>query len=243
MPSGPPLGFDPAGFLFPAQNILSPQKARMTRVNFLIDGFNLYHSTREAQHILKTTTKWLDVKRMLFSYHMMFAQIAKSKVQLGDIFYFSAFAHHRESIDPGVVSRHKALLSCFKDTGITVQMHQFKEKQARCPKCGYQWAKHEEKETDVAIALKIIELFVRNACDMAVIVSGDTDLAPAVNTAKGLFPDKRVIFAFPGGRKNKSLINVAPGSFKMKSSQYLKFQFPDPYCCADGKLISKPATW
>ena len=215
----------------------------MVRVNFLIDGFNLYHSCREAEKALGTSTKWLDIKKMLSSYHTVYAEIAKSKVSLGQIYYFSAFAYHRISNDPDVVERHKAFVSCLKDVGIITEINQFKKKISRCPKCSHQWDKHEEKETDVSMAVKLIELFVLDACDMAVIVSGDTDLAPAVKTAFHLFPQKLVVFAFPYARVTQYLRLLAPGSFKINKKAYGHFQLPDPYKGKNGLIINKPLSW
>lgn len=215
----------------------------MVTVNFLIDGFNLYHSTREAERRHRAPTKWLDLKKMLYGYHPIYSAVANDKLSLGDIYYFSAYAYHRLSIDPYVVSRHEKLVRCLQDTGIHTIMNKFKPKDARCPSCLHQWIKHEEKETDVAIAVKLIELFVTEACEMVVIVSGDTDIAPAVKTAKKLFPQKKVIFAFPAYRKNKILLSIAPGSFKIKPRAYTQNQFPDPYTCSDGRTIQKPVSW
>ncbi|WP_028315915.1 NYN domain-containing protein [Desulfatibacillum aliphaticivorans] len=215
----------------------------MTKVNFLVDGFNLYHSTREAQQKIGNSTKWLNLKEMLFSYHPHYTKVAGQKVTLGDVYYFSAFARHRIPFDPDVVKRHKALIKCFEDTGVIIQMHEFKRKNARCPSCKHAWHTHEEKETDVAIAVKLMELYANNSCGMIVILSGDTDIAPAVKTSNVLYPDKKTIFAFPYGRKNESLKSLSPDSFKVKSSAYQKHQFPDPYQCSDGKIVVKPKNW
>ncbi|MFP4476718.1 MAG: NYN domain-containing protein [Desulfatibacillaceae bacterium] len=215
----------------------------MIRVCFLVDGFNLYHSTREAQRDLGTSTKWLNIKQMLYNYHPHYTSVAGEKVRLGEVYYFSAYAHHRTAIDPGVVGRHQSLINCLVDTGIHVKMHQFKQKAAVCPSCKHKWFNHEEKETDVAISVKLVEIFVESDCNMAVILSGDTDIAPAVRSVNKIFSKNRVIFAFPYRRKNKMLEQLAPGSFKIKSSAYKFNQFSDPYRCKDGTIIHKPTSW
>ena len=74
-------------------------------------------------------------------------------------------------------------------------------------------------------------------------MSGDTDLAPAVRTAKQLFPKKHLFFAFPYNRKNNQLSQLAPGSFTIGGRQYTKHQYPDPYILSTGKSVSKPASW
>jgi len=148
--------------------------------------------------------------------------------------------------DPYVTNRHKKLIECLEDTGILVEIHRFKEKRIKCNAingCGKKFIKYEEKETDVAIAIKLMEVFLNDECDTVVLVTGDTDIVPAITTAKMLFPQKNVFFAFPYKRKNNELSRIAPGSFKIKAKQYEKNQFPDPYKLSDGTIINKPSSW
>jgi uncharacterized LabA/DUF88 family protein len=107
-------------------------------------------------------------------------------------------------------------------------------------KCGRHFTKHEEKETDVAIAARLLEILVEDRCDTAVILSGDTDLASAYRAATRLAPDKTVTFAFPYNRANSELEQLADFSFKIGTQQYLNHQFDDPHVLADGTEIDKP---
>jgi len=219
----------------------------MNHVTFIIDGFNLYHSVREAAKILDTSTKWLNIKNLCYAYLGAISGVVGGRTNLKSIYYFSAFAKHIEARDPRVIIRHKNLIKCLEDTGINVEMGRFKPKEIKCPlpnyNCVRKFTKHEEKETDVAIAVKLLEVFFVNECDTAVLVTGDTDLAPATKTANKLFPDKHILFAFPAFRKNKELSQLAPGSFTLKPKQYAKYQFPDPYELSNGTLINKPQSW
>lgn len=162
-----------------------------------------------------------------------------------NIYYFSALADHLENSHPGITGRHKAFIRCLEDTGVIVELSRFKAKEIKCPhpQCGRTFVKHEEKETDVAIALKLIEVFLTNECGAVVLVTGDTDLAPAVRTAHRLFPARRILFAFPPYRKNRELAKLAPGSFGFKTRQFVKHQFPNPYTTKDGLIIKKPSVW
>lgn len=224
----------------------------MNSVSFIVDGFNLYHSVREAAKDLKSpkgltvSTKWLDIKKLCSLYLPVIQNIVKEKTRLDKIYYFSAFAYHIETYDFNVVNRHKNFIKCLEDTGISVEISRFKEKEIRCNAyrgCKKKFIKYEEKETDVAIAAKLLEILFNDECDTVVIVTGDTDIAPAVKTAKRLFPTKTIIFSFPYKRKNKELLKIAPGSFKINCKQYVKNQFPDPYTLSDGTLVNKPQSW
>ncbi len=98
-------------------------------------------------------------------------------------------------------------------------------------------------ETDVAIATKLLEGFFTDSCDTTVLLTGDTDLAPAVRRAKELFPKRTILFAFPYKRKNKELEKLCPGSFKISRKQYLNHQFPNPVILENGRKIYKPNSW
>lgn len=213
----------------------------MVRITFIIDGFNLYHSVREAARDLgnASTTKWLDIKRLCSSYVYLFGTSAV----LHEIYYFSALAKHLEANNPDVTRRHSDFIKCLEATGVITELNRFKKKSLTCPSCKHRFDRYEEKETDVAVAIKLLELFFTDSCDTAVLVTGDTDLAPAVRTANKLFTNKKVVFAFPYKRKNQELAKLAPNSFEINKKQYVKHQFPDPYVLSDGSIIHKPSTW
>lgn len=210
----------------------------MKRATFLIDGFNLYHSVRKAQNELKVSTKWLDIKSLLKSYIYLLGQDA----YLHEIYYFSALAKHLEAKNPEVTKRHNDLIKCLKATGVHVELNRFKKKSIRCNLCKKQFTKHEEKETDVSIAVKLLELLISNSCEIAMILTGDTDISPAVKTAKMLYPDKKIGFAFPYKRKNNELIKLADFHFEINKRQYAKHQFCDPFTTQQG-IIKKPCSW
>jgi hypothetical protein len=109
--------------------------------------------------------------------------------------------------------------------------------------CKQSFTTHEEKETDVNIALGLVSAVMSGECDVAVIMSGDTDLAAAVVTAKSLFPSAQVAIAFPYGTKNRHFDKIADRTFKASSNLYEKYQIPDLFVLPDGTALSKPAKW
>ena len=212
----------------------------MNRVTFLIDGFNLYHSARQAASALGIkSAKWLDLSSLCNSYLPLLGK----DTTLEDIYYFSALAKQREAKDPWVTLRHTRYLECLKATGVTVVLGRFKKKKVYCTNCRQQFTKFEEKETDVAIAVKLLEVLVSGSCDTAILITGDTDLAPAVKTAGVLCPNKQIGFVFPYKRHNKELKKLVSISFNIKSGQYSRHQFPDPFMLPSGKQIRKPDSW
>lgn len=209
------------------------------RTTFLIDGFNFYHSVIEASKDLSgVSTKWLDIRRLCESYLYLLGKENRAE----EFYYFSALAYHKASKDPDTVGRHLRFIDCLKDTGFQVELARFKEKQVWCAGCRQFQTRHEEKETDVALAIKFVELFIQDKCDTAILMTGDTDIAPAVRFIKQYYPMKRVGFLFPYKRMNQELKNLGFG-YKISKEQYVKYQFPSLVRLLDGSTRAEPATW
>jgi hypothetical protein len=119
----------------------------------------------------------------------------------------------------------------------------FKRKNLKCKVCFQPYTSHEEKETDVNIALRLLECFLNDECDTVVLVTGDTDLVTAIATSKRLFPKKRIGIAFPYLRTNEHFKTVADFTFKLSIHSYKRHQFPNPVLLADGTRLFKPSTW
>jgi uncharacterized LabA/DUF88 family protein len=225
----PPLGYDPGVFFYMPTN----------RTTFLVDGFNLYHSVVDASNdIGGASTKWLNIRSLCESYLHIFGRDNKFE----RLYYFSALATHMNQKDPSTVSRHEGFIDCLKSTGAIIELSTFKQKFVWCSNCHRYILHHEEKETDVSLSVKLIELFWHDECDTAILLTGDTDIAPAIRFVKAYFPQKTVGFLFPYKRKNKELRQLALGC-KISSQQYLKHQFPNPVTLPDGSLRFKPAGW
>jgi hypothetical protein len=213
----------------------------MNRAIFSVDGFNLYHSVVEAQKDNGgVCVKWLDLHGLCLSYLHVVAGHVHSRVAMEAIHYFSAPPTHRSR---GKQSRHSLYMRCLRSSGVCVHLGRFKKKKVECSVCHRTDIRHEEKETDVAIAAQLFEVCHLNAADSVVIVTGDTDLAPAIRTCQRLFPDTFVCFAFPYKRQNAELKQLCQASFKIRVRSYLRHQYPDPLKLMDGRMVNKPPEW
>lgn len=214
----------------------------MIRTSFLIDGFNLYHSVKTASHDLSLAgggTRWLDIRSMCESY----LHLIDTTAQLSEIYYFSALAKHLEMRKPDVTVRHQTYIHCLEDSGVIVELHRFKKSLTVCKKCNQTFNRREEKETDVAMATRMLEILFLDKCDVIVLVTGDTDIVPAVKTAQRLFPKKEIVFMMPYKRHNNELAKLVSRHFDISSGNYTKHQFSDPYVTKKKKQISKPSAW
>lgn len=210
----------------------------MRRVVALVDGFNLYHSLAESAKA-GHSTRWLDIPNLLRSY----LYVIGGGAQLVQIKYFSALAHHRESNHPGTVARHSAYLDALRAAGVVVQLHKFSKIHKNCPHCLRRYSLRVEKETDVALGAALLESFAGNHAEVVLLVTGDTDLMPAIMTAKRLFAASVIAAAFPARRKNKLIESVVDIHFDLSLAQYEKYQFADPALGPQGKAVSKPPNW
>jgi hypothetical protein len=208
---------------------------------FVVDGFNLYHSLVDASKSLghpdERGTKWLDLWGLCASY--LSALGRGSTIEC--VHYFSASATHLEATKPGVVARHNHYIECLKATGVQVEMGRFKKKPARCRHCKKSLRLREEKETDVAVGAKILELLHDLTVEQVVVVTGDTDVAPAVRAAKRMFPGAPLWFVFPWNRRNDELALTTP-SIQITREAYERHQFPDPLIL-NGRTFQKPGSW
>ncbi len=214
----------------------------MIRTSFLIDGYNLYHSVKTASRDLGlggNGTRWLDIRSLCESSLHLIDVTAR----LAEIYYFSALARHLEIKKPDVTVRHQTYIRCLEHSGVIVELHRFKKSLTVCHKCHQTFNRREEKETDVAIAARLFEILCLDKCDTVVLVTGDTDIIPAVKTAQSVFLKKEIVFLMPYKRHNKELAILTSRHFDISSQNYTKHQFPDPFITKKKKLIHKPSSW
>lgn len=211
------------------------------RTTFLVDGFNLYHSLRDASSALGgASTKWLDLRSICRSY----LPAIGGGAQIETVFYFSALASYKlAGPDIDAPARHRDYMSCLKQTGVDIELGNFKAKKRRCRGCSSVQIYHEEKETDVALGVKLVEVFARDLCDTAVLVTGDNDLAPAIRCAKTMYPEKQICALFPYLRIGYSLQTLVDRSWRMKPARYVRHQLPNPCSLSDGTLVHRPGAW
>ena len=142
------------------------------------------------------------------------------------VIHFSALPHHLEARRPGVVRRQMRYLEALRATGVETRLGQFKRRERTCPLCRRGFFTFEEKETDVAIGATLTRLVCDDTCDTVVLVTGDTDLVPAVIAGHERNPDATLAVLFPYRRANAELKRVVDASFIIKATAYARHQLP-----------------
>lgn len=176
---------------------MSPERRK---VICYVDGFNLYHAIDDLRSPrLKAVNIWALAESLLLEGE-----------SLEGVEYFSAYATWL----PKAYRRHQIYVRALRRVGVNVNMAHFKAKKIRCYKCQKTWTSRNEKQSDVRIALAVLEGAIDNQYDRAIIVSADSDLVPAVRAVKNRDARKEVLIATPPRRLGfaRDLIDAANGS-------------------------------
>jgi uncharacterized LabA/DUF88 family protein len=197
------------------------------RVNVYVDGFNLYHALDELHD---DSLKWLCLRRLSES-------IIRGDEQLRSVKYFSAFATWM----PDSMLRHRAYVEALKCEGVKFIEGNFKKKFLKCKVCGAQYHTHEEKETDVNIAIHLIKDTFLNEFDRAIVISADTDMASAVAMARQLSGTKRIDVVCPPGRFSRAR-SLNP-LFELPKGKIKAARLADKYVTGTGTSVSVPAKY
>ena len=120
-----------------------------------------------------------------------------------------------------------AYFKALEATGVQLHLGHFKAKTQVCPLCGGRFVGWEEKETDVAIGATLLELICKDRCETAVLVTGDTDLVPAIRAAQRLDPTKHIVALQPYMRVNRELSRCADRALTIRVASYARHQLPE----------------
>jgi uncharacterized LabA/DUF88 family protein len=201
----------------------------MTRVVAYVDGFNLYFGLKARYG---RRYHWLDLQALV-------ASLLQPGQELREVWYFTAWVKN----DADAALRQSTYLDALADHCPHVHLVEgrFQEKLRVCKSCGAGWIGYEEKETDVNIAIALVEDAVQDRYDTAILVSGDSDLRPAVAAVKRLRPQKRIIAAFPPGRHSRVLARGVDAYISIGHTKVRNAQLPPKIVTKGGVTLIRPA--
>jgi uncharacterized LabA/DUF88 family protein len=202
----------------------------MNRAIFFIDGFNLYHSLIENPNYVNY--KWLNLRKLSECF------VTRNTI-IEDIFYFTALTTWNQE----KVKRHQLYIKTLGATNVNIIYGKFKRKTRLCRNCHTYYPCHEEKQTDVNIAIKLLILAFENRYDTAYIISGDSDLIPSIHTVQNNFPNKKICIITPIGRSSIELKQIADMHMKIKEKHLITSLFPKEIVFQNGEKIICPSTW
>ena len=199
----------------------------MARYAVYIDGFNLFYALK------KPYPEFLWV-----NYSALAKSILGPQDSLSVVVYFSALATWK----PRDVQHHRTFIKAQRWANVEVVLGRFREKDVKCHLCQKVFRTHEEKRTDVNIAVRTVAGAVKDVYDRAVLVTADSDLIPAIQTVHDLTPAKEVGVMLPIGRNSYDLRGAADFIRKMPQELLKRCLLPAEIV-AGRDTIRKPDNW
>ncbi len=200
-----------------------------------VDGFNFYYGA-----VRGTAHRWLNLEGC-------FTRLRPDD-QLLRIQYFTALVDGRHRADQQTYLRALATTPL-----VNVILGKFKSKQISCRVRGctfngprmFQTA--EEKRTDVNIALQLLDDALHDRADRLVVVSGDSDLVPAIELVKARSPHIQISVYVPSRHPIRGaatgIRNAADKNRTIPMALLKVSQFPAEIPDGRGGVIRKPPHW
>ncbi|GMB92721.1 hypothetical protein NHP200010_04320 [Helicobacter bizzozeronii] len=187
------------------------------RVCVFVDGFNLYHALLALGD---KSLKWVDL-RALISCYLDGGDI------LEQVYYFSALLESNVEKK----AKHLEYIHALETKGVTAILGKFKKKSLKCKACNALYTAYEEKQSDVNIAIQMLEDAFLDRCDKMILVSADTDFVSTVKKIRRLFPEKKMILLAPPKRLNRcyELRAAVHASLEIKKAHIKKSLFNPIY--------------
>lgn len=196
----------------------------------IVDEFNLYFGIKSLNI---PRYKWLDIVKLANN-------IQREHQKLQKVYYCTARVVANSNKHKRQNTYIEALMSKEK---IEILYGKFKVKSSKCKYCGCSIIKYEEKMSDVNIAIQLIKAAASRKTDLVFIVSGDTDLYPAIENAREINPKMKIIVVFPPNRFNNELKVIADGFFILGRSLLRKSQLEEEITLKNGFILRRPKTW
>ncbi|MEH6672036.1 NYN domain-containing protein [Halopseudomonas sp.] len=227
------------------------------RTAFFVDGYNLYYGLLRG-----SPYKWLDLSALLGS----ILRVQEPSASLESVHYYTApviaklatrgqasnDAQHRYIRALEARGVHVTLGAHRLDRGFAPRYIKG-QKPSRLDQVAI-W-ELEEKETDVNLALGMYRAACRSSLtgvSQIVLVSGDTDLTPALSAIKQDFPGIELGVILPHRQDRGGVVRNPPGSLKacsdwmrtyISDAELAACQFPGKIPLPKKPAIVKPGHW
>ena len=195
------------------------------RTAAFVDGLNLYYGLQE-DGLLKF--RWLDIGGMVGSLAAdAGARLEKSLDVIRVVYCTSSVrdrqAARRQDIYLQALEQHCAHFEILRGS--------YEEKSRQCTDCGASVGFQTEKQTDVNLAVEMVKDAaqpVGQRAEVQLLVTGDTDLVPAVRAVQSYGVDVVVIAPPARGRTRESFTAVASKYLRVNRRHLRDHPLPDP---------------
>lgn len=196
-----------------------------------IDGFNLYHGLRSREW---RKYYWLDLWALA-------ERFLRKDQTLVEVVYCTTLIKNDAEGQQNQLDFIDALKA--HRPGIKVVYGHYLAKEMECFQCGSVYTRHEEKMTDVNIACHLLTDAMDDRFDVALLMSGDSDLVPPVRMVRARWPKKRVIAVFPPNRRSDALRRAVHGQKWVAEADLRQSLLPERVQVAPGRAVKRPPKW
>jgi uncharacterized LabA/DUF88 family protein len=222
----------------PEPSPASPPKKRCT---IYVDGFNWYFGI--FQH--RPAWKWLNVQS--------FFEALRLDEDVVAVKFFTALVEPQKHVSPKR-DRHKRLLKALGTLPkVKIILGKYQERTVTCraPECPRRltYQVPEEKKTDVNIAVNLLEDAFKGLTDSMVIVSGDSDLEPAVEWVRRNHPQIKITVYIPAleaerqQRRNDNYQRMGVTCRPLPLADIPRHVFPATVSVSEHETVTRPAEW
>jgi len=213
----------------------------VTSVAAYIDGFNLYYGMKSRYG---RAYMWLDVVELV-------RQLRPGN-DVEVVRYFTAIVKG----EPPAAANQMAYLDALSTHNgrlLDVRVGRFTPRTiSRCKVCRQEflcacpttYVTYEEKETDVALGVAMVEDAARGIGEVTLLVSADSDLVPAIEAIRRIDPARPIYVAMPPSRLRRAVRFRGVGVFGVTKQTLRAAQLPaslsEP---SSGRRLTRPAKW
>ena len=187
----------------------------MPRMLVCVDGLNIFHALRDLDEDL------LRIDLMALSKFIADGHgISEVRVQ-----YFTAKIRH---LGNSVKEAQHKYLAELRSSGVEVVLGEFRSQSQNCPHCETKFWKHQEKQTDVALATELVKGALNGEYEEILLFSADSDFLPAVQFVTQECPwiTIRIVSTVAYLRPvYATLVRASQGQIRLSAELVSKFQF------------------
>jgi len=202
------------------------------RAILYVDGFNLYFGLKTASF---KRYYWLDI-------YKLGSNLLKANQKLVAAHYFTSHIKSNGENNEDM-KRQNTYIEALQEVGVKCQFGHYLQKTKRCYSCDNTWPHYEEKMTDVNIAIQLLTDAFDDVFDVALVLSGDSDLSTPIRKVRERFPHKRIVVVFPPKRFSKELNDCADATLALGRDKLHNSQLPESLTKSCGFVLHRPTTW
>jgi len=216
--------------------------SKRPRAIFYIDGFNLYNGLvrrAEAKGLPAAEHRWLNLPKL--------AQFLVPEAEVVLTRYFTSRVKRRIE-DPDAGIRQETFLRALRTLpNIDFHFGHFQRnlvwrRRADDFTKSVRVVDVKEKGSDVNLAAYLVHDALKGCCEMACVISSDSDLVEPIELARKALPNGVIVFSPNVGKPERNLARVATDSKRIKDRTFAACHLADELEDEAG-TITKPEPW